>query len=69
MVRDDGAVRCGERFDEMAKIERPGGIPMDHDQCVAFSLVDEMKRHALSVQITGAKRIQVLIIGRIDRSS
>ena len=67
MVGDDGAVRCGERLYQMAKIEGPGGVAMDHDDRFAFSLIDEMKRHAVSVQMMGTKRVQVLVVAGINR--
>jgi hypothetical protein len=59
MIRDNGPKPFGQAFDQFPVIERPRGIPVNHDNRVTVSFIEEMIIQTVDVHVMGFKRVKV----------
>ena len=66
MIRCDGTVPRRKPLDQLTKIERPSGIPVEHDHRFSAALVNVMHPPSVHIHIPGGERIEMAEAGDID---
>ena len=59
MVRHDNPVAIAQTFNQLAVVEGPGGIPVQHDDGGPIALVDVMHTSPVHINVMGVERIQL----------